>query len=335
MYWVERYIEQVLETIPEQDQSRVRQELERKIYDRLPAEPDEDDVKALLNNFGSPQRMAQQFQADQSYLISPSAYPDYIRLIKIIVPIFFAVGLIAGICLNLFDDGNLDLTISGITKLVIQAITGSFTAGTQAFLWTTIAFVIADKTGRYQPKRWSVMDLEKVRKEPTIKLSDTLMELIFLVLFLIAGVYILSSNVSLVWLDRASTQVFAAEFLPKLLWVFIITCLLGIISGITKLKSQYWSLPVGLFALFDRIVSSLLWIWLLLQQPIFSQKFSAYLATKPWGKQEIITKTYDTVVKYGSKILIGIFIAITLIECGTILYKIRRDRDFIKGKYQK
>lgn len=335
MYWVERYIEQVLETIPEKDQSRVKQELERKIYDRLPEDPTEEDIKALLNNFGSPQRMAGQFQAEQSYLISPSAYPDYIRLIKIIVPIFFAVGLIAGVCLNIFDDGNLDLTLKGITKLVIQAVTGSFTAGTQAFLWTTIAFIIADKTGRYQPKRWSVMDLENVPQDPTIKLSDTLMELIFLVLFLIAGVYILSSNISLVWLDRSSTQVFAESFVPKLLWVFIFTCLLGIISGITKLKSRYWSLPLGLFALFDRIVSSLLWIWLILQKPIFSQKFSAYLATKPWGKQEIVTQAYDAVLKYGPKLLIGLFIIIVVIECLAILYRVRRDRSFIKGRYQK
>ena len=99
MRLVENYLSQASALLPknlrEDVVAELRSSLEEQILDRATAEhrePDIDDEKAILKNFGHPMKVAGSFRPQQ-YLIGPSLFPAYLYVSKIILAVVLVINL--------------------------------------------------------------------------------------------------------------------------------------------------------------------------------------------------------------------------------------------------
>ena len=77
--WIERYVYDVARRLPEKDREEVKKELRANIYDMLPENAGNEQVKKVLYELGSPASLAEKYRQKPRYLISPAYYDEYVR----------------------------------------------------------------------------------------------------------------------------------------------------------------------------------------------------------------------------------------------------------------
>ena len=100
---IERYIAAVVQQLPEKERAEVAQELRSNIYDMLSDQPNDAEIKEVLQLMGSPTKLAEQYRQNPRYLISPQVYDEYIRLLKLLVPIVGIITVIVGAVTGVFE----------------------------------------------------------------------------------------------------------------------------------------------------------------------------------------------------------------------------------------
>lgn len=166
---IERYIYDVTRRLPESERSEVKRELEASITDMLPENPSEQDIANVLTKLGAPRILAEQYRQKPRYLISPAMYDSYISALKTVTLIVALVCACAGALLEIFTaSGNV---IDSVGRLFGQAISFAVEGGLQAAAWVTIGFIIADRSGAYPKKPWSVKDLPRMPDQSGVKIS--------------------------------------------------------------------------------------------------------------------------------------------------------------------
>ncbi len=107
MNLIDRYIHEVGRRLPRKSRSDIQAELRSVLVDTLEArtqgEPSDDDIVAVLKEFGPPQKVAASYSAEGQYLIGPALYPLFrmvagIALAAVIGAqiLAFGVGIIFG-----------------------------------------------------------------------------------------------------------------------------------------------------------------------------------------------------------------------------------------------
>ena len=107
MKLIELYLEEIRRQLPSRNRDDILKEIQSTLMDTIEdrnpnpgSTPDEDTVKAVLKEFGSPREVARQYGA-KNYLVGPRLFPIYLRVLRIVlivVAAFNAVGLIVANC---------------------------------------------------------------------------------------------------------------------------------------------------------------------------------------------------------------------------------------------
>ena len=224
---IERYVYDVTRRLPEKDREEVSKELKSNIYDMLPENADENERKMVLYNLGSPASLAEKYRQKPRYLISPAVYEDYVRVLKWVLPLVGVVVLVIGMILGAIDaikDGMVDLPYlisNTLSKGIVMGISAVF----QALIWTTVGFVIADRTGakanKSKDQEWRVEDLPDALPDDRgkIKLSDSIAELVLTVVFSVLGILICRGVLPVAFvIQNGDTQIrtlFSSSFLAS------------------------------------------------------------------------------------------------------------------------
>ncbi|KHK97978.1 hypothetical protein LK09_09040 [Microbacterium mangrovi] len=141
----DRYVDAAMRTVPEKQRADLGVELHGSIADQIDARidagetPDAAEI-AVLTELGDPDKLAAGYTGRVLHLIGPRYYLDWWRLLKLllwIVPVCVAFGIGLGQALA----GAAPGTIIG------QMVLGVMQAILQVSFWTTLVFVILERTG--------------------------------------------------------------------------------------------------------------------------------------------------------------------------------------------
>ena len=287
---IERYVYDVTRRLPEKDREDVKKELRANIYDMLPENANDEAIKKVLYELGSPASLAEQYRSHPRYLISPAYYDEYVRALKWILPLVGVLVMLIG-----FAVGAVDATKGGTTSLpfVISGIISSgvsmgVSAAFQALVWTTIGFAIAERSGEKKPKvgehGWRVEDLPEVQNpKAAIPLSEGIAELVVSVLFSILGILYCTGQLPLAMMFAQGDMVFynilSERFLTLLIPVILISLALAVVQAIAKINDRRWSVFVCSSVVIKKIVDMSMTLYLLNQPDILSTEFAGFLSS--------------------------------------------------------
>ncbi|HEV2529475.1 MAG TPA: permease prefix domain 1-containing protein [Thermomicrobiales bacterium] len=185
----DRYVAAAACGVPERQRLDVELELRASIADEIDAriESGESPVaaeRAVLTAMGDPARLAATYSERPQYLIGPEYFLEYQRLLvtllAVIVPILVAIAVVLSIGEN-----------DGFGGVFGDGITAGIFGGIQVVFWTTLVFVILERSNATQGRPlmpWSLDTLPNVDQRQ-MAVGQTIPSLVMLALFAIAIVW--------------------------------------------------------------------------------------------------------------------------------------------------
>lgn len=172
----ERYISATIASLPPETQDDVRAELETSIADAVEARQDQGEdpgaaERAALTELGDPAALAAGYADRPLHLLGPRYYLAWLRLLKLllaIVPACVAVAMALALVLVGADVG----------EIIGQTLAVTLTATVHLFFWTTLVFVVLERTGAGTGHRWDVDQLPETRPTGTGR-ADLIASMIF------------------------------------------------------------------------------------------------------------------------------------------------------------
>lgn len=294
--WIDRYTYEVVRRLPESDRDEVKRELASNIYDMLPENPTEEQIKEILSDLGSPSAMAEKYRSKPRYLIGPALYDSYLHTLKWLAPLIGCILLVVGALLGFFngiEDGNrsaAEIAVSIFSQGLSFGVSGVF----QAFFWVTLGFVIAERTGAAAAlnSKWSVEDLKDVIPEnkKEISLADSIVELVIIVVFSIIFLLVCLDVIPIAFAiksgDLEVRHLFADSFIATLIPAIIIGAIFGVIECVTKITARRWTPAVCAVVIVDAVVGIALSFFLFARSHIFSPEFISFIEVQSGFKPE-------------------------------------------------
>ena len=292
---IERYVYEVCRRLPEPEREEVRRELTTNIYDMLSDYPSEAEIADVLNSLGSPRLLADRYRQKQNYLISPAIYYDYMRALKLIVPLVGTILLVLGMVMGAIEsiqDGMVNVWVFMLSSLG-KGLSMCFSGVLQALFWTTVTFLIVDRTAvnrDFQDRLWTVDNLpeqiELDKSKSSIPLSESIMELVLSVVFTLVFIMLLTGSIPFAFVysndSLQGTELFAHAFVVALIPVMAISCVIKVAEDIVKITQRRWNFAVCLTVLISNVLAVGLLVFLVLQPQILDPDFMAFVSAQPW-----------------------------------------------------
>ena len=307
---IERYIAAVVLQLPENERAEVAKELRSNIYDMLSDRPNDAEIEKVLRSMGSPTKLAEQYRQNPRYLISPQVYDEYIRLLKLLVPIVgiitVIVGAVSGVFETLQQSGP---QVGRVLQVMFQSGIQSGVSGVmQTLVWTTIGFVIAERTGAFNRKKkedWKVEDLPPLTTEKLIPISDPVAEIIGTMVFSAFLILGSTNQFAAVFTKTGpvniAVPIFSDEFVRYLIPALIIGVVLTVIANAMKVFDRCWT---------NRVC---LWVFLLMRENIFSSELVELLQEQTWSSGDVLHY-----ISTGNTASIRLIISLVIVVISTI-----------------
>lgn len=336
---IERYVYDVIRRLPEKEQEEVRRELESNIYDMLSDQANENEIKNVLYELGSPASLAEKYRSKPRYLISPAIYDAYIRVVKWVVPLIGVVVMAIGMIVGAIDSikGGVSDTCNVITNIISSGISSGFSAALQALFWTTFGFSISErfnnKTGKDGVWEWKVEDLPEAlpKDKHKIPLSDSITELVITVVFSVIGIFLCSGMLPIAFSLQNNNirilNIFTSSFLATCIPVILITAFFCICTCTIKIIYRHWTPLVCGFVIANSLVSAGATLYLFTRPNIVSQEFLTFIDEKNWGSLDLLHFMGERVANPIPIIICTLIVVCTLAECGKAIYKTMKARE--------
>jgi hypothetical protein len=201
----DRYVRAVLRAVPEGKRTDLEPEIRALVADAVDAHgghasPDAAERAALVE-LGDPDALAAQYMDKTRFLIGPRLYPEWERLLRLLLPI---VVPIAGIAVGAVG------WVSGkpVGEAIVSGLGVAFNVAVQLVFWFTLVFAIAERTGSQvapltgQP--WSPDQLPELPAPDRMSLGEAIATIAF-------GLFVL---VAIVWVQVATPIVVEGTAYP-------------------------------------------------------------------------------------------------------------------------
>ena len=201
----DRYVRAVLRAVPEIKRTDLEPEIRALVADAVDAHaghasPDAAERAALVE-LGDPDALAAQYMDKTRFLIGPRLYPEWERLLRLLLPI---VVPIAGIAVGAVG------WVSGkpVGEAIVSGLGVAFNVAVQLAFWFTLVFAIAERTGSQvapltgQP--WSPDQLPELPAPDRMSLGEAIATIAF-------GLFVL---VAIVWVQVATPIVVEGTAYP-------------------------------------------------------------------------------------------------------------------------
>jgi uncharacterized protein (DUF486 family) len=233
---VERYVYDVCRRLPEKERVDVKKDLTASIFESLDGKNDDETVGKVLESFGSPASLADEYRTTPQYLISPAMYEMYN---KTVTRMMIIVGIIFGGA-ALFEFLIQKGTGFGDTLSDLGDVCFAIARGmAYAFFYTTVIYKTIDSGYFSDTKKWSVADLPKhvpikYNGAPVDGAAD-ITRAVFILFTLLIG-FIVPELISSV----NSISVFDRSFLIQAIIVLIIFVIFTLFVAAVKLRYKDW-----------------------------------------------------------------------------------------------
>jgi len=323
--FIERYVYDVTRRLPEIDRIEVSKELKSNIYDMLSDNAEETEIQAVLYKLGAPASLAEKYRQKPRYLISPAIYDKYVRVLKWLLPLVGGVLLAIGSAWGAIDaikDGMADL-FHFISNSLSKGISLGVSAVFQALVWTTVGFVIAERTNvkadESKDREWKIEDLPEVlpNDKNRIPLSDSIIELVLTVVFSVVAILACNGILPTIFIiQNGDTQIrtlFSTEFLAACIPAIVAMSILGISECIAKIKARRWTPLVCGAVIVSNLVNMGIMLYLINRPNLLSAEFTAFIESVDLGGFDLLR-----FIGTGRSNLIIIFISIIIVACSLV-----------------
>jgi hypothetical protein len=192
MKFVELYLQEIEKRLPLKNRPDILKEIKSTLMDMIEDRntnqgqaPDEDTIKAVLSEFGSPRKVARQYSEHQ-YLIGPSLYPIFFQTLKVVLIVVAGINIF-GIIVAIVSQSGFP---AGWIETIAETFAGFFSSLFTAFGIVTLSFAGIERT---TPDKWKVKieqdwkpdDLLNTENRKSIKITELAVEITFTLAFIV------------------------------------------------------------------------------------------------------------------------------------------------------
>ena len=285
---IDRYIHEVQRRIPEKQRHDIGKEMRSTIEDMLPQNPNEHDVKNVLNELGNPAKLASHFNERPMYLIGPRYFDLYHTLFKMIAPIALIISLI-----SLFGQyfGPLSEEVnfpSMIGSLILDGILIIIDVAIQLFFWLTFIFTVMERLSprSEEPlttsfREWTADDLKHVglsSAQPPFSKFYILVRLCWLAIW--ATVYFNANHLIGVYeYGKLTIPVFNQNILQSY-WPLVVLVIVGeLITLFVKALEEKWTGKVAMLQIGLEIITTVIFVFIITRAKLFNPEFAPFMAS--------------------------------------------------------
>jgi len=220
------YLEDLRTHLPAKNREDILKEIRSTLMDMIEDQnpgqsPDEEMVKAVLEAFGAPRKVAQQY-IERNYLIGPRMFPMYLQVLKIVLIVVACLNVL-GVVISLVKQTGID---PSVFEAGFEIIGGLFSSLFTAFGIVTLSFAGIEWTTPEEFKdaltqEWSPDDLLKEKVQDQIKISGLALEITLSLVF-IALLNFFLDRIGIYYLSEAgwvSTPILNENFLRYIPWI--------------------------------------------------------------------------------------------------------------------
>jgi hypothetical protein len=235
MELIDRYVAEVGRHLPARQRADIEAELRSSLIDNLEArsqgEPSQQDVVDLLQEFGSPQKIAASYWPEGQYLIGPTLYPLFRMVAGIALLVVVIVMLVLlGVALVFRPES---LPLRGFLDDFVPTIVS-------VFGWVVLAFAIMQRLGvhpRIEEERWDPRNLPPAQELEPFSRVGTGIE-IALGLVVIVLLSILPQQLPQVL--PPGVQIYISPVLLQYLPLLVLSVVLGVGLNVILLIRGKW-----------------------------------------------------------------------------------------------
>ncbi|MBM6400347.1 permease prefix domain 1-containing protein [Phycicoccus sonneratiae] len=282
----DRYVAATVRELADDQREDVDRELRGTIEDMVEARLDagatasrEDAEREVLVELGDPIRLAAGYTGRPLHLVGPALYPEWRRLVTVLVAVVVPLVWVVTLVVRLFTD---DIATSGVGPAFGGSALAALTTAVHVVFWTTLVFAVLERT---QPGRgvlgWTPDQLpESPGGRHAVSRGETVFSLVSLVVFALAIVWQQTS--SPVRLDGEAVPVLDPDlwsgWLPTLLALFAAQAVLVVVAY----RARRWTWrTAAVGVVLDLAVGGLL-LWLLQTDRLFDDGFLRALVEGGW-----------------------------------------------------
>ncbi len=322
---IDRYIYAVTKELPSKQREDISEELRGLIDDMLEAhkgdQSHEDKIRAVLMALGNPVALANNYKSRSRYLIGPKLFDSYLMVLKIVAfAVFIGISVATAV-------GGIYSAEENIIKIALEYIATLLSAVSQAFVWVTVSFAIAEHYDASDvnilgnKEEWSLDSLPRIpQKEARISRAETITGIIFTTIFV--SIIYFYPKIFAIYSSAPSgmkiVPIFNLEVLEGFKVIIALIFLIGIAKETVKLVAGRWSLKIAIITSMLSI-ASLVFTLLVFTNPNI---YNPYLADELKGLFNLnLSFDLANAQYYASRVLIIIIIAGSLGEIVGALYK--------------
>jgi hypothetical protein len=279
----DRYVWAVLRALPPRQRDELEPEIRGLVADAADAHagnaaPDTAERAALLE-LGDPDALAARYTDATRYLIGPRLFPEWQRLLWLLIPIVTPIAGFAVAAIS-WTSGK------AVGEAIVAGLGVAFNVVVQLAFWFTLVFAIAERTGAatYVPatgRPWTPDELPELPAPDRLSLGEAIASVAF-------GLFVI---VSIAWvqvakpitIDGVGFPLFDPALSPVWLWYVVGLTLAEIVFAVALYRRGRWTWP---YAVANAILAAALAIpvvWLIGQDLLINQALADAIDAKTGG----------------------------------------------------
>lgn len=298
----DRYVWAVTRSLPADQVDDVARELRATIADavdgRLETLPQLDRAtveRQIIEEMGAPERLAASYGGRPQVLIGPGLFPEYVALLKTLVPIILPLVAIGFVIAQLIDgESGIGTLVGGTVGLVIEV-------AVHIGFWVTLVFALLDRSRpeeeRDRPMQaWSASSLSAVPHRRQV----SWVEAGFGILFELVLLALLADQFGWVDLLPGSIQVLNGDL--SLHWqLALVASTVGLLAReVVKLRTGWWTVSLAAANVALQVASATVLAYLALDNRLLNADLPAHLHDEfGWGTDWSLPSAIVIVVLVG------------------------------------
>ena len=273
----DRYVWAVLRAVPQRQRADLEPEIRALVADAVdahaggaPVEVAGSAERAALAELGDPDALAGRYTDTTRFLIGPRLYPEWERLLLLLLPIIVpVVGIVTGAAS--WMGGN------SVGSVIVSGLGAAFNVGVQTAFWFTLVFAIAERTASPMipttGRPWSVDDLPEVPAPDRMGLGEAVASVAFGVLVLATLVWVQLATPIVI--EGAAYPLFDAQTWSWLLWYLVGLTVLEILFAVGLYLRGRWTWAFAVLNAILGLAFAVPVLWLLSEDRLFNPQLVA------------------------------------------------------------
>jgi hypothetical protein len=263
----DRYVWAVLRAVPRSQRPELEPEIRALVADAIEARAGEpaQAERAALAELGDPGLLAARYAEGPQYLIGPTFYPEWRRLLTLLLPILVPIVAIVVLAANLLSDG-------AVGEAILEGAGAGVTVAVHTVFWLTIAFAIAERTtagaDALRGKAWSVDDLPELPDDGRISVVDAVSSVIANVI--VVGAILWVQLQSPIVLDGQAFQLFDPTLWSFWLPYFLVVAVAEIVFSVALYMRGRWTMALAAINALLGAAFAVPAVWLLQNDLLFN-----------------------------------------------------------------